>query len=196
MKNYNYQKIKSQSYKIVKKACYSPKNKFKESAWACHILSVIKHSLKLGKKFKADLEVLELAALFHDYAGIVNYDLQKEHHIESAKMAEKILSKLKLPLDKIEHIKECIISHRGSVKLNKKSIEAKILASADAMSHITELADMFFLTFNIHGFKVCEGAKWLKAKLIRSWNKIMPQGKKLVREDYKIAMKILDKAIK
>lgn len=137
-----------------------------------------------------------MAALFHDYANLVNYDLCKIHHLESAKMAEKILTKLNLPIDKINHIKESIVSHRGSVKLKKKSIEAKILASADAMSHITELANMFFLTFSIHGFKTCEGAKWLKVKLVRSWNKIMPEGKDLVRDDYKIAIKILNKVIK
>jgi len=44
-------------------------------------LPVVKHSLKLGKQLKADLEVLELAALFHDYANLVdNKKFDKEHH--------------------------------------------------------------------------------------------------------------------
>ena len=215
MPNYNYKKIpastkgrwapgpkgwsasgrKIQARKIVKHACYSPKNKYGKSTWDYHISPAVKYSLILGKKLKADLEVLELSALFHDYACLISSKLYPKHHIHSAKLAEEILTKLNLPPDKIKRVKECILCHRASIKLGKKSIEAKILASADAMSHITELVDMFFLTFNIHGFNSHEGAKWLKAKLIRSWNKIMPQGKNLVRDDYKLALKILNKAI-
>ncbi|MFH1822404.1 MAG: hypothetical protein ABH830_01755 [Patescibacteria group bacterium] len=35
-----------------------------------------------------------------------------------------------------------------------------------------------------------------KGKLNRSWDKIMPEGKKLVRDDYLLAMKIIRKAEK
>ena len=78
----------------------------------------------------------------------------------------------------------------------KQTIEAKILASADAMAHITELVDMFYLTFGVYNFKTTAGAKWLKSKLIRDWQKIMPEGKKLIKEEYNLAINLLDKAMK
>ncbi len=181
---------------MVKGACYSKENKFKDSIWDYHILPVVKHSLILGKKFRADLEVLELAALLHDYAAIIeNGKLYKNHHIYGAKLAEKILVSLNYPEDKIKRIKECIKSHRGSVVIDKKNIEAKILASADAMSHITELADMFYLTYGVHKYKTSDGAEWLKNKLKRSWEKIIPVGQKIVKADYDIAIKILNKTL-
>lgn len=196
MKKYNYNKIRNRVKKIVKNACYSKENKFKDSLWDYHILPVIKYSLILGKKFRADLEVLELAALLHDYAAIIkNGKLYKKHHLRGAKLAEEILVSLNYPQDKIKCIKDCIKSHRGSIVVNKKNIEAKILASADAMSHITELVDMFYLTYGVHKYKTFEGAKWLKKKLKRSWDKIIPSGRKIVKADYEVAIKILNKIL-
>jgi uncharacterized protein len=192
MKRYNFKIIRRQVYSEVKRACFSPKNKFKNTVWEFHILPVINHSLKLGKKFKADLEVLELAALLHDYAGIIDYRKYENHHCEGANLAGLILSKTDFPPEKIRLVQECIYRHRGSAPKKKKFLEAQILASADAMSHISELADMFFLAYGIHKYQTKEGSLWLANKLKRSYKKIMPEGKKMINEDYKIALKILN----
>lgn len=191
----NFQKIRSNVYKIVKGAAFSPKNKFTSTVWEYHILPVIEHSLVLGKKMKADLEVLELSALLHDYACFKNPSFYPEHHIHGARLSKELLRKMEVPEDKIQMISDCIISHRGSVKLKKKTMEAKILASADAMSHFSELADLFYLAYNVHRLETREGVEWLQGKLKRSWAKIMPEGKDMVRKDYQIAMKILKKAL-
>jgi len=191
----DYKEIKDEIYKIVKDACFSPKNQFTYTVWDYHIVPVVEHGLVLGEKLNADLEILELSALLHDYASLVDFELYEQHHLHGAELAEKILKKFQFSQNKIDHIKECIISHRGSVRLDMKTIEAKILASADAMSHITELADMFYLTFGIHKYKTPEGSQWLKGKIERSWDKIMPEGKELIQDDYNLALKIINKAI-
>lgn len=204
MKKYDYKKIRQEVKRLVKKAGGSPKNKFTFDVWDYHILPVVRHSLALGRTLPAssggslpvDLEALELAAYLHDYAGLLDYKLYKSHHVDGAKMAGDILKKLNYPQEKINHVKECVRRHRGSVKMSKNSIEAKILASADAMSHFTELPSMFYLTFGIHKFRTRPGAKWLKSKLQRSWAKIIPEGKKLVRTDYEAAMRIINSALK
>ena len=179
----------------MKRACYSPDNYCTETVWPFHIMPVAEHSLKLGKKLKADLEVLELAALLHDLAAVTHKKYAEDHHIHGAKMAGKILNDLGLPEEKIAKIKNCILNHRGSKPGKRESLEEKILASADAMSHFTELADMMYLTYGVHKLKTVEGAIWLKGKLTRSWKKIMPAGRKLIIKDYEAAMKILNKAI-
>lgn len=192
---YNYKKVREQIIKKVKDTCYRQKNYFGGRTWELHIQPVTEYSILLGKKLGADLEILELSALLHDYANLLDtkkYDAQ--HHKYGADFAKKILQNL-LPEEKIKHIADCIFSHRGSTKIKAKTLEARILKSADAMSHITELADMFYLTYGIRGFDSLEGAKWLKAKLKRSWNKTMLEGKNIVREKYIIANKILDNTI-
>ncbi len=192
---YNYEKILNKIKIKVKDVCYSPNNKFTYTVWPYHILPVVEHSLDLGKKMDADLEVLELAAYFHDYAALIDFNLYDEHHILGATMAGEILTNLNFPNNKINHIKECIKVHRGSRNDNKISIEAKILASADAMAHISELVDMFYLAFGVHKYYTEDGVKWLKGKLERSWEKIIPEGKAIINDDYDIAIKIINKAI-
>lgn len=196
MKRYNYQKILEKVKKTVKEVNDSPNNKFKSSVWLYHIEPVVKYSLILGRKLKADLEVLELAALLHDYAGMKDSKMYKDHHTKGALLAEEILDKLNFPKEKIELVKDAIISHRGSLKLKQKTKEAKILASADAMSHFCFIPDMFFLTYGIHRHKTDEGACWLKRKLDRSWNKIMPEGRKIIKKDRELFLKILDQILK
>lgn len=196
MAKMNFSKIRDEVKSLVRTACFSPRNKFTETVWSYHIVPVVNHSLALGKKLKADREVLELAAYLHDYAGVKDFKLYEEHHYHGANLAEKILTELKYDQGKIELIKECILSHRGSVVLRKKSLEARILASADAMSHITEGADMFYLVYGVHRFKTAEGAAWLEKKLARSWRKIMPEGREMIRDDYRDFKKLLRKGQK
>lgn len=193
--SYNYKKIKKIVEDKVREACFSEKNQYGSSVWKFHILSVVKFSLILGKKLKADLEILELAALLHDYGAVMDEEFAKEHHIYGARLAGELLSELKYPEEKIKKVQVCIYAHRGSLKIPRKTLEEKIVASADAMAHVTEVVDMMFLTFGLRGEKTVEGAKWLRAKLERSWNKIMPEGKEMVKEDYKIITKLLDDAI-
>jgi uncharacterized protein len=192
MKKYDYQKIRQMVIKIVKDACFSPKNIYTETVWGHHILPVVNHSLILGRQLRADMEVVELAAYLHDIAAISNRKFIEDHHLYGAEMARTILSKTDLPSEKIDKIYDCIFSHRGSRKIKQNNLEAKILASADAMSHFSELADMMYLVYGIHHLKTEEGARWLKEKLERSWKKIMSQGKELMKNDYNIAKKILN----
>lgn len=196
VKKYSYKNIRAKVYKQVKEACYAPTNMFTANAWDFHILPVVEHSLELGKRLKADPEILELASLLHDYAGILNVDLYEKHHIHGSHMAGEILGGLGYPADKIERVKKCILNHRGSVRSARPSLEEKIVASADAMSHITELADMLYLVFGVHKLKTVEGVTWLKNKFERSWRKIIPEGKLLVAGDYEIANSIFNKALR
>lgn len=195
MKIYNYKKIRNKITLIVKRANYSKDNIYKNTFWHYHVLPVVDYSLKLGKKLGADLEVLELSALLHDLASVTDKKYVKQHHLHGAKMAKKILRDLAVPEEKIVKIEKCVFNHRGSVHGERESLEEKIIASADAMSHFTELADMMYMIYGILKLSTKPGAIWLKGKLERSWKKIMPAGKKMIKDDYEIAMKVLNKAI-
>ncbi len=193
---YNYKQIRNKVINLVYRACNNKKNKFQSRTWECHIMPVVKHSLQLGELLKADLEILELAAYLHDIASITDANYVEKHHTYGAQMAKQILRKLNYPEDKIKKVTECILTHRGSIKTRRDTLEAKILASADAMSHFSKLVEMFYLAFKIHGYTTKQGVPWLKGKLERSWDKIMPVGRKLIKKDYKIAMYLLNQAIK
>ena len=177
--------------KLVKQACLNQANQFERAAWDFHIRSVVRLGKKLAKKLKADVEIVELAALLHDYAAVKNFKWSKEHHIYGARLAEEILTKLDYPKEKIRAVKHCIYSHRASKQIKRKTIEAEILASADAMAHMVNVPALLYLAFKIHGKDANEGIDWVRSKLKRSYKKIMPEAKKMIKEDYLRALKIL-----
>ena len=152
----SYEHIRKIVAETVRKACFSEENQYESSVWKFHILSVVKFSLILGEKLKADLEILELAALLHDYGAVLDENFAKEHHIHGARLAGELLEKLGYPEEKIKKVQACIYAHRGSIKIERKTVEEKIIASADAMAHITEFVDMMFLTFGLRGEQTVE----------------------------------------
>jgi hypothetical protein len=194
---YGYKAIIKTVKKLVKEANDSPRNKYGDTVWKYHLCLVAKHALALAKKLSADEEVVVLAAYLHDYASLLDVRNASRHHLEGAKKAGAILKKLGLPAEKIKAVKECIISHRGSVKVRKRTLEAKIIASADAMSHFYYVPDMFYLAYGVHKLKPDEGAAWLKAKLKRSWEKIvLPEGREMIKKDRKLFLEVLGQVLK
>jgi uncharacterized protein len=195
--SYNYRATIKAVKKMVKAAIDSPQNKFGSRVWDYHLTPVAEYSLLLAKKLGADAEVVELAAYLHDYASLLAIKNAPKHHIIGAKMAGEILKKLGVPEEKILATQNCIYRHRGSVKMKKDTLEAKILASADAMSHFRYVPDMFYLAYGVHGLNSDEGAIWLAAKLRRSWDKIvLPEGRAIIKKDRKIFLDILNQVLK
>ena len=175
---------------IVENACKQEENVFGYEIWKHHIVFVVKYSLELGRKLGGDLEVLELSALLHDYASIKDKDMYPEHHIYGAREAESLLSQLNYCDEKIEKIKKCIISHRGSLEKEKTNIESLILSSADAMAHIENVFSLFFLAYSRKKFEVDRGKEWVMNKIEKSWKKMIPEAQKTMEEKY-IAIKTL-----
>ena len=59
---------------LVERECKKETNYFGYGIWSHHILSVVKYSRLLAKKLNANIQVVELAALLHDYSSIKNKD--------------------------------------------------------------------------------------------------------------------------
>ncbi|MBI2448754.1 HD domain-containing protein [Candidatus Pacearchaeota archaeon] len=141
--------------------------------WRNHVVHVIKYAKALARKFNADEDVCEIAALFHDYAGILNPEYYNQHHIHSAEIASQILRRINFPDDKIRNIQHCILSHRGSRNIKRKTIEAEILATADALAHIENPDSLLQFAEESYEMSDDKAKKWVLAKLQRSFNKIM-----------------------
>ncbi len=177
--------------KIVEEACARETNIFGYGIWTHHITQVAKNGKRLAKMFGANAEVVEIAALLHDYASIKDKSLYKDHHIHSPIEAEKLLTRFGYPQEKIETVKECIAAHRGSVPTERRSAEAECLANADAMAHVEQVPSLLELAFVQHGMGIDEGTKWVKEKLERSWNKLSPQVQEMMKEKYEAALMTL-----
>ena len=177
--------------KLVEEECKKDTNIFGDEIWTYHILSVVEYAKLLAKKLNADKEIVEIAALLHDYVGIKDRNNYENHHMLSADEAEKILTQFKYPQEKIGKIKHCIQAHRGSKSIKRKTVEAKCIASADAMAHFDGMPSLLYFAFVRLGMNVEEGTKWLRDKLDRSWNKLSPEAKEIIKTKYEAAKIVL-----
>lgn len=170
--------------RIVENACKSESNKYGYGIWSHHIVYVVKYAIQLAEKLDADVEVVEIAALLHDYAGIKDCVLTEEHHIHGAEEAQRILAGFGYPQEKIQIVKDCILTHRGSVPMERLTPEAECIASADAMTHVFQVPSLLHLAYVNHGLGIDEGKKWVLNKIERSMKKLCPEAREMIQEHY------------
>ncbi len=192
-----WKKIQKMSRQMIKKikelvyqACQRKTNYYGPNIWE-HMELVVKNGKMLAKKLDADEEIVEIASWLHDYAAISNRKWRLDHHIYGTKLAEALLKKFGYPNKKIEQVKHCIYAHRASKKIPRRTLEAKIVASADAMAHFSHLAGLFYLVYQRKRMDLKKGKKWVLAKLERSWQKLMPEAKSMVRVKYQTIKHLL-----
>lgn len=183
--------LKNEIEQIVEQACAADTNIFGYDIWTHHILQVIENAKQLAPRFDADPEIVEFAALLHDYASIKDEALYADHHIQGPIEAEKLLKGFGYPEEKIGAVKEAIATHRGSVITEHRSAEGACLANADAMSHIQGVPSLLYLAYVHNGMGIDEGSAWVKAKLQRSWQKLRSDVQELVRDRYEAALEML-----
>ncbi|GIK36965.1 MAG: hypothetical protein BroJett011_07980 [Chloroflexota bacterium] len=181
----------SEIERIVEEACARETNSFGYGFWTHHITQVAQNAKRLAPLFKADPEIVEIAALLHDYASVKDPALYQDHHRHGPVEAEKLLNQLGYPQAKIEAVKHCIATHRGSVPSQRNSAEAECLANADAVTHLEQVPSLLHLTFVQRGMGIDEGTQWVREKLGRSWQKLSPQVQAMMQKRYEAVLQVL-----
>lgn len=157
---------------------------YKDDVWNLHVLPVVKYSKLLSKKLNSDEEIVEIAAYLHDYGSYYKKGWNKDHHIHSTRLAEEILKKMGYPDERIEKVKHCIFCHRASVKIPRESIEADIVASADAMAHIEKYKELLIFYSKYEELDIDVAKKKVLEKLEKGWKKMMPESREMMKEKY------------
>lgn len=103
-----------------------------------HTERVMKLAIHIGKKEKADLMVLKIAAILHDIGRQAQDQANGKicHAEEGARLAEKILVSYPLSDQAKSNILHCIVSHRFRNEHKPETLEAKILYDADKLDSI------------------------------------------------------------
>ena len=99
-----------------------------------HTWEVVHAAYEIGKNSKLSeeqLEILMIAAWFHDIGHTVQY---KGHEDASKEIAENYLQKINYPTDKIDQVLECIEATR--MPQNPTNLMQKIMCDAD-LYHFT-----------------------------------------------------------
>lgn len=150
--------------------------------WVLHVKPVIDYCKILAKKYKANLEILWLAAIMHDIGYF--YSDKKSHAKIGAEKAYKMLLEEGFNGKVAEKVRDTILPH-SCIDPKPETIEEKILATADALSHFKLPYFLWRATVDEKSFKE-QLASNLK-KLERDWKRIFFKGEKeLVRQEYQI----------
>ena len=170
--------------------CQRDTNKFGMGCYY-HIAAVVKNAEILAEEYEADKEVVMIAAWLHDIASITDYSLYELHHIHGAEMAYGILKEYGYDDKKIPLVQECIKNHRGSIILDRNSIEELCVADADAISHFDSVPSLLYLAYVQKGMGIEEGKEFVKDKLLRSFQKLSARSKKLYQNKLEKVMEVL-----
>ena len=118
---------------------------------ATHTYEVLSLCLQNGKTFNLDLNVLLIAAFFHDWGKMWDYDEIWEtnewqatshkryiHHISRSVIEFNVIARFSLPTTFVDAVTHCILSHHGRREWGSpvapKSREAWMLHLCDGIS--------------------------------------------------------------
>jgi HD superfamily phosphodiesterase len=176
--------------RFVEEECKKPTSKYGYEPYVSHFIPVERYATRLAKLFGADIEIVQLAVWFHDIGSIMI--CRENHHVTSCEIAEKKLLEFNYPLDRIKKIMACIYSHRGSQNISRESLEAQILADADAMSCFDAVFGIFAALIVYENRSRREAKEELRKKLINSYKKISSSEARLIIEPkYNAAMLLI-----
>lgn len=153
--------------------------------YSVHLLGVEKFAKELLEQLpKADKEIVLLGVWLHDLGRVRG--IKGNHAKAGAIEAEKVMKQFGYSDQIIKHVREIILAHSCDTRLMPKTLEGKILTSADAMSHYI---NDFYLTlastgeYELAGFK-----KWALEKLEKDYNKkiFFDFAKKKIEKRHKI----------
>ena len=182
--------ITQEVHDYVKKACEDEKNKYGMAPYHHHFLSVVNYAKRLAKEREADEEIVEIAAWLHDI-GSIEDDIG-EHHLTGPLIAQRLLKDKGYPQERIDAVKHCIRAHRGSQDIPRETIEAECVADADAMSHFDNITSLFRLAMVTKEMDEEEARAFIVAKLQRSYKKLTPAAKEVIKPRYEAAMLLFD----
>jgi len=183
---------------MIEKIKKLAEERYHEKDFKYHILPVVKNSLLLAKKLKANVEVVEVAAYLHDI-GRVYKKVEEEtpnenkHHIDGAEESKKILKEFGYDDEFIKKVEHCVLTHRGRAGPDPETIEAKIVNCADAMAHFDSFLALFIRFLETtNSFE--EAIEKIEAKMKRNWEKKLnlPEAKEIVKEKYEAIMLLLE----
>jgi len=124
------------SNKIISKIESEAKTYFQDLGpshdWS-HVERVLKTAIEIGKKEKANLDIVKIATYLHDIGRKSLKEGNCDHALEGAKMAKAILKKYDFSKDQVENICHSIETHRFRSDRIPKTIEASCLHDADKL---------------------------------------------------------------
>ena len=140
--------------------------------WDNHIKYVVKIANELAEKYGADKEIVEISAILHDIAKVLEVRENESHNIVGAEIACEFLQKYSLSENQIKQIQNCILKHSGEVDADNLTIEEWCVRNADAISVLHNITILYYLAFNEYRMDYSKGQEYVKDMITTKFNSI------------------------
>jgi len=159
--------------------------------WDEHIRYVVQEALVLAERYKADSEIVELAAMLHDVALVSKIGTRENHHETGAEISKAMLSKYNYPQVKADKVISCVNNHRSSKNCNE--IEEICVADADVLAHFRNIPLLFKSAFKRldKDFTLNDLRDTMKEYFERDYNDLSDRTKQDFSDRYKIICQIV-----
>jgi HD superfamily phosphodiesterase len=159
------EKILAKIQELVERECES--GPIADWFFETHIVAVNKYAHFLLEKLpEANKEVVLLGVWLHDMQRIRG--IKGDHQKVGAEEAEKVMKDFEIERDIQDKVKQIILTHSCDKEL-PTTLEGKILASADAMSHYAN--DFYLQIATTRQRNLKEFKEWALEKLDRDFEK-------------------------
>lgn len=194
---FKYQKVAQ----LVQQAYEQSTEDFGQWMWKNHVPVVAQKALELSKKYNADPDLAVAGAYLHDFGDAFMYRFADNHEEVSESKAREVLMQsgyFDVEVEKVMNEIIAVHSCRPSDPL-PETLEAKVMATADALAHLTT---DFYLQFNWkhipEGKTYREFIEWVTEKLDRDFNRkiFFKEIKDEVRPRYEALVEIFVKGTK
>ncbi len=165
-----------------------------------HLLPAVKSAEEILALYpEADKDIVMPAIWLHDIAKITQKDregfedIHSVHHIEGAKMAAEILTDCKADPKSLEKITNCILRHRNSGNYKAETLEEKVVAAADTLSHFRSVFYLIHHKFHPES-TIAEMKEKQLSKLGRDWEDLilLPKVQPLAENEFKVLKKLME----
>lgn len=158
---------------LVKEAYEGSQEWFGQWMWKNHVPVVAKKSQELAERFGANSNLAVAGALLHDFGDAFVHRNSEEHNKISKDKSRQILEKAGYSSEEIEEVLEIIIApHSCRNDFLPTTLEGKILATADALAHLTTDFFVHFTWMHLPENKTFEEYReWVTTKIDHDFNK-------------------------
>ncbi len=143
--------------------------------WETHVQIVALKAKEIAQRVHASLEQVVSAALLHDIADTKLLRSDENHDVESEQIARDILLEAGFSVDEVEVIiSEILKTHSAYPENMPKTLEAKVVSTADAYGHLGTnfYNDMTIEQLRLFGLAMTneEHRLWILKKIERDFN--------------------------
>lgn len=159
-------------FELVKYTYENSQQPFAKWMWKNHVPLVAQKTEELSQQFHADGDLAIAGAWLHDFGDAFVHRHSDEHDEISRLQAIKVLEESGYTVTEIDKIlKEVIGPHSCKEGLLPDIVEGKVVATADALAHLTTDFYVQFAWMHLpDGLSYKEYLNWVKEKIDRDFN--------------------------